>query len=84
MTFYDTYGAKPEMADSYTTGRTIIPDYVKKTKVSENELYDHYNVMFVCVTLAHRTNLIRLRLLPQTTVAGFPETQVFDNTLQSF
>jgi hypothetical protein len=51
MTFYDTYGAKPEMADSYTTGRTIIPDYVKKTKVSENELYDHYNVMFVCVTL---------------------------------
>lgn len=33
MTFNDIYGAVPEMADSYMTGRTIIPDYVKKTKV---------------------------------------------------
>jgi nitrogen regulatory protein PII len=33
MTFYDIYGAVPAMAESYMTGRTIIPDYVKKTKV---------------------------------------------------
>jgi nitrogen regulatory protein PII len=33
MTFYDIYGAVPEMAEPYMTGRTIIPDYVKKTKV---------------------------------------------------
>src|SRR5215813_5522497 len=33
MTFYDVYGAVPGMAESYMTGRTIIPDYVKKTKV---------------------------------------------------
>jgi nitrogen regulatory protein PII len=33
ITFYDVYGAVPGMAESYMTGRTIIPDYVKKTKV---------------------------------------------------
>src|SRR5215831_8431696 len=33
MTFYDVYGAVPGMAESYWTGRTIIPDYVKKTKI---------------------------------------------------
>jgi len=33
MTFYDVYGDIPGMAESYMTGRTIIPDYVKKTKV---------------------------------------------------
>jgi nitrogen regulatory protein PII len=33
ITFYDVYGAVPGMAESYMTSRTIIPDYVKKTKV---------------------------------------------------
>jgi nitrogen regulatory protein PII len=33
ITFYDVYGAVPGMAESYMIGRTIIPDYVKKTKV---------------------------------------------------
>jgi nitrogen regulatory protein PII len=33
ITFYDVYGAVPGMAESYMTGRTIIPDYVKETKV---------------------------------------------------
>jgi nitrogen regulatory protein PII len=33
MTFYDIYDAVPAMAESYMTGTTIIPDYVKKTKV---------------------------------------------------
>src|SRR5215831_11504406 len=33
MTFYDVYGAVPGMAESFMTGRTIIPDYIKKTKI---------------------------------------------------
>jgi nitrogen regulatory protein PII len=33
ITFYDVYGAVPGMGESYTIGRTIIPEYVKKTKV---------------------------------------------------
>jgi nitrogen regulatory protein PII len=33
ITFYDVYGVVPGMAESYMTSRTIIPDYVKKTKV---------------------------------------------------
>jgi nitrogen regulatory protein PII len=33
ITFHDVYGAVPGMGESYTMGRTIIPEYVKKTKV---------------------------------------------------
>jgi nitrogen regulatory protein PII len=33
ITFYDVYGAVPGMGESYMIGRTIIPEYVKKTKI---------------------------------------------------
>jgi nitrogen regulatory protein PII len=46
ITFYDVYGSIPGMAESYMTSRTIIPDYVKKTKV-ETIASDHVTKQIV-------------------------------------